>query len=119
MVWDNSFRNLFLEFCVPSLLAPGNIPALDEQIRAASQFLICTTTADAIAIAEHPAYTALTEQISVEFIDLGKRTSDSDRYQLMSHGHLVISRLMFDNHAYGVFLCPDAILSDGAVAHIA
>lgn len=118
VLWEEPFRDLFLQLCLPSLLAPGNIPALDERVRAASQFLICTTAADAEFIAAHPAFGALAELITPEFIDIGETPPDCDRYRRMSQGQLLAARRIFDKRAYGVFLCPDAVLSDGAVAYL-
>jgi len=119
VLWGETFRDLFLNICVPSLLAPSNIPALDTRVRAVSRFLICTTSADANAIAKHPAYDALAKLLTIEFIDIGEAPPDIDRYHRMSQGQLVASRRIFDERAYGIFLCPDAILSDGAIAYMA
>ena len=40
VLWSARFREYFLEYCVPSLLAPGNLSALSTKVP--SRFLIMT-----------------------------------------------------------------------------
>ena len=44
VVWGEQFRNYFLQYCLPSLLAPGNIPALAGERPA--EYIIATTAED-------------------------------------------------------------------------
>src|SRR3954452_12718724 len=44
VVWGEAFVNFFLEFCLPTLLAPNNIPAIRH--RAGSRFVLHTHESD-------------------------------------------------------------------------
>src|SRR5271163_3301927 len=44
VMWGERFRSYFLQFCLASLLSPGNLPALDPSRR--SKFLIATSPDD-------------------------------------------------------------------------
>ena len=51
VVWGREYRDYFLEYCLPSLLSPGNIPALDGKRPA--KVLFATTAEDWDADARH------------------------------------------------------------------
>ena len=44
VMWGAKYRDYFLEYCLPTLLAPGNLPALAT--KRPSKFLIATTLKD-------------------------------------------------------------------------
>ena len=48
VLWGERFRNYFLDLCLPTLLAPGNLPALATAQR--SKFFIWTRPDDWAAI---------------------------------------------------------------------
>jgi hypothetical protein len=53
-VWGYNYVKQFLEFSLPTMLAPGNVPALASTLPCT--FVLLTSTADADSIAEHPGY---------------------------------------------------------------
>ena len=59
--WGETFRNYFADYCLPSLLAPGNLPVLEG---GKHKFIFCTTAHDWEAIAATRIFDAL-KQLSL------------------------------------------------------
>lgn len=165
--WGEAYREHFMRLCLPSMLAPGNIPAL---ARPGNRFLISTSEEDWAAIQDNPTFKRMRQCIEPVFLPLryvpqphlhdlvrtlqakrGGATPDRDgepvvsaseiltdgafaellavanahggtvdRYGVnihaMSQGHKHAAQMAYADHAYGVFLAPDMVLSDGSVA---
>jgi hypothetical protein len=56
-VWGYQFVGRFLEFCLPTLLAPNNIPAIAQALPC--RFILLSSTTDKAVIQSHPAWQAL------------------------------------------------------------
>jgi hypothetical protein len=112
--WGEKHRNYFLQLLVPSLLSPGNLPALASA--PISRFLIVTTTEDWEAIQSHPAFVVLQSLIAPVLLEMAHPTAGANKYLVMSEGHKRVTMKAFADGAYGVFLTPDLVLSDGSVA---
>jgi hypothetical protein len=56
-VWGHRYVNQFAEFCLPTLLAPHNIPSVAELIPC--QFVLMSSAEDASAISTRPAWREL------------------------------------------------------------
>jgi hypothetical protein len=110
--WGKTYRDYFLDICLASLLAEGNIPALNKQRR--SRILICTTDDDRRAIDQHPLMMRAREFVQVEFIEIPFPEPGLGKMLAMSKGHMLLSQAAFEAKAYGVFLTPDLMLSDGS-----
>jgi hypothetical protein len=65
VVWGQRFVDKFMGYCLPSLLAPGNIPALARKRKVVHS--IVTTEADRDRIVAHPAFARLRELAEVVF----------------------------------------------------
>ena len=65
IVWGQPFIDKFMNYCLPSLLAPGNIPALARKRKVVHS--IVTTEADRDRIVAHPAFARLKEHAEVVF----------------------------------------------------
>ena len=65
VVWGQRFVDKFMDYCLPSLLAPGNIPALARKRKVVHS--IVTTEADRDRIVAHPAFARLRELAEVIF----------------------------------------------------
>lgn len=114
--WGDEFRQLFAELCLPSLLAPGNIPALEGKQH--SRLVICTTLEDWRALADLPIFVRLREVLATEFVELKAPVQSDAKYAVMSVGHQAAVRLALRAGAYGVFVSPDAMLSNGSLLHL-
>ena len=56
-VWGYQFIGRFLEFCLPTLLAPNNIPAIARELPC--RFVLLSSVADEPIIRSHPAWRKL------------------------------------------------------------
>jgi hypothetical protein len=65
VVWGQRFVDKFMDYCLPSLLAPGNIPSLARKRKVVHS--IVTTEADRDRIVAHPAFARLRELAEVVF----------------------------------------------------
>ena len=65
IAWGDAFVDKFMNYCVPSLLAAGNIPALARKRRVVHS--IVTTEADRKKIVAHPAFRRLSECAEIVF----------------------------------------------------
>ena len=114
--WGDEFRDYFLNYCLSSLLAPQNIPALKN--KTANRFLICTTADDWKKMNDHPTFHLLKSEMQPVLLDLEDLESSHDKMRFMSRGHKAIACKMHEDHAYGTFIYPDTIFSNGVVARI-
>lgn len=112
--WGAEYRNYFLRFLIPSLLSPGNLPSLHGETQ--HRFLIATTRRDWVAIQSHPAYQKLACTIEPVFMEIPEPAEGANKYLVMSNGHKMAATKAFADQAYGVFLTPDLVLSEGAIA---
>jgi hypothetical protein len=116
--WGEEYRNYFLRFCLPSLLSPRNIPALENG--ESNRFIICTTREDWNACNHHPTFRLLTTYVEPVFIELQSDVLQNRTTMLaMSWGHQAITALSFEAKACGIVVCPDTIISDGSVEALA
>jgi hypothetical protein len=109
VLWGPEFRGYFLDFCLASLLAPENIPALEDNESA--RFLVCTTAADWAAMSEHPTFQLLGRHIRPELIEIEHPHDRDDKMRVMSYGHRMIADAMHEAKAYGVYVYPDTVFS--------
>src|SRR5476649_1537911 len=63
-VWGYRFIDQFLEFCLPTLLAPNNIPALAEALPC--RFILLSSAVDEGIIHSHPTWLKLAQLCDVE-----------------------------------------------------
>jgi hypothetical protein len=63
-VWGAQFVGRFLEFCLPTMLAPNNIPALAKALPC--RFVLLSSEADEPVIRAHPAWRKLERICEVE-----------------------------------------------------
>lgn len=113
--WGTAYRHYFLDYCLPSLLAEGNLPALS---RGGHRFLICTGDEDWTATKSHPAFLRLEEHMRCERLDFDPPANDESTMRAMSRGHKALAALMFDRRVFGSFVYPDTIYADGAIGEI-
>ena len=113
VLWGEEFRGYFLDFCLASLLAPCNIPVLEN--KSGSRFLICTTAEDWTAMQGHPAFQSLAKQIEPVLIEMKRPADDTSKMRAMSEGHAAIAQTMHRAGVYGTFVYPDTVFADGVM----
>jgi hypothetical protein len=111
--WGERFRNYFLNFCLPTLLAPGNIPSL---LNRGNKFVICTTIEDWALIQNVPIFELLKAYIEPVLIEIPWPDPNRTGCEHMGVGHKPATQMAHRDEAYGVILTPDFMLSDGSVA---
>jgi len=115
--WGPVYRNYFTDLLLASLLSPNNIPALSSG--RGNKFLIATPQTDWDALQEHPLFRLLRSYAEPEWLGLEVSPDDhrmDRKMRVMSRGHRLVASRAFRDRAYGVFVTPDLILSDGSVA---
>lgn len=111
--WGKVFRDYLCDFCLPSLLAHDNIPAIEEV--GGSKFLFCTTPNDWDALEKTPIFHTLKQYIEPYFIEIPLPPSGKSGCEHMGVGHKLAAQMAFRDKAFGVFLTPDLMVSDGTV----
>jgi hypothetical protein len=116
VVWGEQFRNYFLRFCLPSLLAPGNIPALGG--RRAAEFTIATTAEDWQAMHDTAIFRELQRHATPVFLKLPFRPVEMPNWEYSVVGHKLCCEAVFQKKAYRIFTVPDYIYANGAIARL-
>ncbi|XPV68870.1 MAG: hypothetical protein ACNI25_16415 [Halarcobacter sp.] len=124
-VWGESYTELFLKFCLPSLLASKNLPFLDNKNNI---FTICTEEAQSETIIENKYYKKLTElmEVNLEFIDdiLLQEEAYSSEFRCQNHfkkmtkAHNRAIKLSKDREIIYSFIMPDNIFYDGSISNV-
>ena len=114
--WGAAYRRYFLDYCLPSLLAEGNLPAL---VGDTHRFLICTGAEDWAATRRHPAFRRLARYMPCEHVDFPVPDATEGKMRAMSRGHKALAGRMYARRALGSFVYPDTVYADGSLREIA
>lgn len=112
--WGRGFLDYLCDFTIPSLLAPGNIPALRAPGQA--KFLIATTKQDWDALCANSTFQRLQRHLSVELVPSEDTNPPMHKYVRMSRGHALLTEICFRDRATAININPDSIYPDGCVA---
>jgi hypothetical protein len=118
-VWGDSFLDLFLEFVLPSYLAPGGIPELPRR-GYKSVFWLYTKLEFVKTIQAHPQYQRLNELVKVEIVCIDEQTDISGHqsvYETMNACHLDFISRSERAKAAMVFFSPDAFWSNDSLRY--
>lgn len=115
-VWGERYTNYFINFCLPSLLAPGNIPALRNRTR--NRFLIATTAEDWARLSRTRVFEQLQGYVEPVWLEIGLPADGVSGCVHMGVGHKMATEMAYRDKAYGVVLTPDLVLSDGTMASV-
>jgi hypothetical protein len=116
VLWGERYRDYFLEYCLPSLLSPGNIPAL--RTRGACKFLIATRPTDWELMRATAIFKLLEGYITPVFFEIPPCPSGRSGCEHMGIGHKACCEQAFREKAYAMILPPDSIVSDGTVVRL-
>jgi len=114
VVWGERFTEFLLNFCIPSLLSPNNIPALVN--RGKNKFLIATTKEDWEQMQARPIFWLLKHYVEPVFIRIPPRPANVGSHLHMGIGHKLATQMAFEARAYATIITPDLIVSDGTYA---
>lgn len=118
-VWGDSFLDLFLEYVLPSYLAPGGIPELPRR-GYKSVFWLYTKLEFAKTIQAHPQFQQLNELVKVEIVCIDEQTDISGHqnvYETMNACHLDFISRAERAKAAMVFFSPDAFWSNDSLRY--
>jgi hypothetical protein len=113
VVWGKRYRDYFLEYCLPSLLAPGNIPSLGGRRRA--RYLIATTVEDWSVMQQAAVFRELERHAAAIFLQLPPCPSERPYWMQNVIGHKLCCEKIFADKGYRIFTSPDAVFSEGTV----
>jgi len=113
--WGETHRNYFAKFLLPSLLAPGNIPAISSV--QGSKLVICTTKMDWEALQPLPLFKEVQKYVELLLIEIDLPTPGVNKYLHVSAGFKLAFQKCWKDGAYGTLLVPDLILSNGTLKH--
>ncbi len=121
VVWGEAFTRLLLDYALPSLLAPGNLPAFaaDRNV----EILMITTGSDRRMIEDSPVHDAARRHVAVQFLEFASEPIPLDpperKFKLMNilHQQMVTYARLRD--AGIVMLTPDIVIADGALGRLA
>lgn len=112
--WGEVHRRYFLDLLLASLLSPKNIPAINPARK--SKFLIVTTRVDWDALQSEPLFQQMRRYVEPVWFEMPFPEPHESKMLVMSKGHRIVSKRAFDDQAYGVYVTPDLVLSDGSLA---
>jgi hypothetical protein len=111
--WGERFRNYLVDFCLPSLLSPNNIPVLAGE--RGHKFIFCTTSEDWRVLTETKIFGFLKECVEPYHIEIPAAPTGRTGCEHMGIGHKLASQMAYRDKVYAVYITPDLMVSDGTV----
>ena len=114
--WGDRFRGYFADFCLPSLLSPGNLGALSAAD--GHRFLVCTTADDWRKLEASPHWRLLGRHATPTLIEVGlpDGPSNETKFKHMTLGHRLLVNVALRDRALASQIMPDAMYTDGTIA---
>jgi len=114
-VWGSRFVNQFLDFMLPTLLAPGNLPAVADMIPC--RFVLMTSRADLPTIRTHPGWRQLTRICNVEVRSIDDLITERNHTATITLAFARVVREAGDAmpDTCFVFLVSDYLVADGSL----
>ena len=116
VLWGDRFVDRFLSMTLPTILAPGNIPALADGRRIS--YRIYTGENDECRLQQSSLFRRLEQILPVNISVISPRRDDG-KYHSASRFYIQSLQNSRANSAATILLQPDAIWADGALARIA
>ncbi|HEX4507882.1 MAG TPA: hypothetical protein VH722_19300, partial [Alphaproteobacteria bacterium] len=114
-VWGHRHTRQFLEFGLPTLLAPGNVPALAGALPC--EFVVATAAEDAAAILAHPNWRRLSGVCPARLVPIDDLISDASHATGLTLAYARIIRAVGAGmtDCCFLFLVADFLLADGSL----
>jgi len=113
VVWGKEFSDYLLEYCIPSLLSPRNIPSLG--VNKQNKFLICTPDSNWDYLCNSDSFKLLKEYLTPELMPIPEPPAGISGCEHMGIGHKMACNKCFVDKAYAIVLTPDLMMSDGTI----
>lgn len=117
-LWGTPFIGQFLQISLPTLLAPGNLPAIAKALP--SKFVFLTNTDGADILSDHPAIHYLREICEVEFSIIDDLIT-GDNYSTtitLAYARAVRAAGAKMSDTCFFFLISDYIMADGSLSNV-
>lgn len=117
-VWGRRHTRQFLEFGLPTLLAPGNVPALAAVLPC--EFVIATATEDMGAILEHPNWRKLSDICPVRLAPIDDLICDASHATslTLAYARMIRATGAAMTDCCFLFLVADFLLADGSLGAV-
>jgi hypothetical protein len=114
-VWGYQFIGRFLEFCLPTLLAPNNIPALAQELPC--RFVVLSSVADETMIRSHPAWQRLEQHCAAEIQPIDDLITQGNHTATITLAFERVVREAGDaiRDTCFIFLMSDYLFADGSL----
>jgi hypothetical protein len=117
-VWGSSYVDRFLDYCLPTLLAPGNVPALAQALP--TRFVLLTRSSDRCAIIMHPAWQRIGQLCDAAILPIDDLVGDGNHHACIT---LAYARALREAGAaitdtVFFFLVADYLVADGSLAAV-
>jgi hypothetical protein len=114
-VWGVDFLRQFLDFCLPTLLAPGNVPALAEALP--TRFVLLTRSCDVPLVLEHPAWQQLARLCETEIRPIDDLIVEANHHAAVTLAYVRALRATGTalRDTVFLFLVGDYLLADGSL----
>ena len=116
VIWGERHRNFFLDYCLPSLLAPGNLPALDR--RHPAKFLFATTSEDWAVMRDTAIFHELERHIEPVLVELLPCPPERPYWLHNIVANKLLCDRIFHDRAFRILIGPDAVYSDGYIKRL-
>ena len=117
-VWGYHYVRQFLEFGLPTLLAPGNVPAVAAELP--TEFVILTSSDDESFIVEHPTFRQLGTICKTSIHPIDHLISDGNYSTTITLAYTEavrdVGEAMIDVCFF--FLVADYVVADGSLANV-
>jgi hypothetical protein len=114
-VWGVDFLRQFLDFCLPTLLAAGNVPALAEALP--TRFVLLTRSCDVPLVLEHPAWQQLARLCEIEIQPIDDLIVEANHHAAVTLAYVRALRATGAalRDTVFLFLVGDCLLADGSL----
>jgi hypothetical protein len=117
-VWGYKYIKQMLEFCIPTLLASGNIPSVAKTIR--TKFVLLTREKDSMLVKDHPSWVELSRVCETEIRsidDLVTRDNHTAVITLAFH-RAIVEAGSGRNDICFVFMNSDFLVANNALKNV-
>jgi hypothetical protein len=114
-VWGRRFVEQFLEFCLPTLMAPGNIPALARMLPC--EMVVLTSVADESTFRKHPLWQQLGRICRATVKHIDDLITDGNHSTTITLAYAQMVREAGDEmlDTCFIFLVSDYVVADGSL----
>lgn len=115
VLWGEQHRDYFTDWCLPSLLAPRNVPALSGR---GHKLVIACPIEEWAYLCKHPTVKYAQQWLAIERVPFERPAKGDNACAIMRSGHKEAALRAFRDDAFGVHITPDLLISDGLMSTV-